>query len=233
MATPDECVDDVFQPGGRLRLELLTQSAIDALKESLRLARRPRWDSVRTPHLFMGLLAGPDPASALGPAARGRPARLLDQFRELFHQDEGEADAAAAAQPRVPLRQRHPPAARRATAAARDHGRGQITPMDLLITLFTTPNSIVAECFERIGVTAAKLTELAVIAEHTAPRQRRRPQQETELTARPLPMAPDPRQANPPVASLFVHLARPRLSIKNPAGDATMRNRPPALPQSG
>ena len=36
--------------------------------------------------------------------------------------------------------------------------------MDLLITLFTTPNSIVAECFERIGVTAAKLTELAVLA---------------------------------------------------------------------
>jgi hypothetical protein len=26
----------------------------------------------------------------------------------------------------------------------------------------------VAECFERIGVTAAKLTELAVIAEHQA-----------------------------------------------------------------
>ena len=39
MATPDECADDIFQPGGRLRLELLTPSAIDALKESLRLAR--------------------------------------------------------------------------------------------------------------------------------------------------------------------------------------------------
>jgi hypothetical protein len=38
--------------------------------------------------------------------------------------------------------------------------------MDLLISLLTATNSIVAECFERIGVTAAKLTELAVIAEH-------------------------------------------------------------------
>jgi hypothetical protein len=37
--------------------------------------------------------------------------------------------------------------------------------MDLLITLLTTRHSIVAECFERIGVTPAKLTELAVIAE--------------------------------------------------------------------
>jgi hypothetical protein len=44
-----------------------------------------------------------------------------------------------------------------------------MTPMDLLISLLTTPNSIVAECFERIGVTAAKLTELAVIAEPQAP----------------------------------------------------------------
>jgi hypothetical protein len=39
--------------------------------------------------------------------------------------------------------------------------------MDLLISLLTMPSSIVAQCFERIGVTAAKLTELAVIAEHT------------------------------------------------------------------
>jgi hypothetical protein len=41
--------------------------------------------------------------------------------------------------------------------------------MDLLITLFTAPNSIVAECFERIGVTAARLTELAVLAERECP----------------------------------------------------------------
>jgi hypothetical protein len=41
--------------------------------------------------------------------------------------------------------------------------------MDLLITLFTTHNSIVAECFERIGVTAARLTELAVMVEQDGP----------------------------------------------------------------
>ena len=40
-----------------------------------------------------------------------------------------------------------------------------IGQMDLLITLFSTPNSIVAECFERIGVTATHLTDLAVQAE--------------------------------------------------------------------
>jgi ATP-dependent Clp protease ATP-binding subunit ClpA len=54
---------------------------------------------------------------------------------------------------------------REAYARALDHDRRKVTPMDLLITLLTANNSIVAECFERIGVTAAKLTELAVLAE--------------------------------------------------------------------
>jgi ATP-dependent Clp protease ATP-binding subunit ClpA len=57
---------------------------------------------------------------------------------------------------------------REAYARARDHGRSTVTPMDLLISLLTASNSIVAECFERIGVTAAKLTELAVLAEQQA-----------------------------------------------------------------
>ena len=51
---------------------------------------------------------------------------------------------------------------------AAPRARTRITPMDLLISLLTATNSIVAECFERIGVTAAKLTELAVMAEQHA-----------------------------------------------------------------
>jgi hypothetical protein len=37
--------------------------------------------------------------------------------------------------------------------------------MDLLISLLSFPNSIVADCFARVGLTARKLTELAVMAE--------------------------------------------------------------------
>jgi hypothetical protein len=65
---------------------------------------------------------------------------------------------------------------RDAFARAADHRRPRITPMDLLISILTAPNSIVAECFERIGVTAAKLTELAVIAELKGPEAPRREQ---------------------------------------------------------
>ena len=117
----------------------------------------------------MGLLAAPDSgvfkwASRLGADLPG----LLDQFRDLFHQPH--------AQPVPPLLLNREFLSdnvirllRDAHARAVESGRPHVTPMDLLITLFTTPNSIVAECFERIGVTAARLTELAVLAERDVP----------------------------------------------------------------
>jgi len=165
MATPDESVDDVFLPGGRLRLDLLTEAAVTTLKEAVRLARETRWDSLRSPHVFMGLLAAPDEGVRnWGERLRADLPRLLSQFQELFHQDEGEEEPVLALNREFfsdnvirLLRQAHDRAV--------DHHRSQITPMDLLICLLTAANSIVAECFERIGVTAAKLTELAVMAE--------------------------------------------------------------------
>jgi len=166
MATPDESVDDIFLPGGRLRCDLFTESALAALKESLRLARETRWDSVRSPHVFMGLLSAPDASvHNWGERLQADLAKLLGQFQELFHQEEGEEEAVLALN-REFLSDNVIRLLREAFNRAVDHRRARITPMDLLISLLTASNSIVAECFERIGVTAAKLTELAVMAEH-------------------------------------------------------------------
>lgn len=162
-------VDDIFLPSGRLRPDILDEATTRVLREALGHTRATNWDSVRTPHLFMGLLAAPDSgvfkwATKLGADLPG----LLDQFRDLFHQ--------ANAEPVPPLLLNREFLSdnvirllRDAHGRAGDCGRTSLTPMDLLITLFTTPNSIVAECFERIGVTAARLTELAVLAERDAP----------------------------------------------------------------
>jgi ATP-dependent Clp protease ATP-binding subunit ClpA len=167
MATPDDSVDDVFLPGGRLRPECLTEDATRALRESLRLARETRWDSVRSPHVFMGLLAVPDASvTNWGERLQADLSKLLGQFQELFHQEEGEEEAILALN-REFLSDNVIRLLREARSRASDHRRARITPMDLLISLLTASNSIVAECFERIGVTAAKLTELAVIAEHS------------------------------------------------------------------
>jgi ATP-dependent Clp protease ATP-binding subunit ClpA len=162
-------VDDIFLPSGRLRPDILDEQTARVLREALSLTRSTNWDSVRTPHLFMGLLAAPDTGVSKWANRLGAdlPA-LLDQFRELFSQQN--------ADPLPPLLLNREFLSdnvirllRDAHVRAEDCGRRCVTPMDLLITLFTTPNSIVAECFERIGVTAAKLTELAVLAEREYP----------------------------------------------------------------
>jgi ATP-dependent Clp protease ATP-binding subunit ClpA len=169
MASPDESVADIFKPDGQLRLELLTEPALAAIRESLRQARETQWDSVRSPHVFMGLLAVPDPGVRnWGERLGADLSNILGQFQELFRQEKGESEAVLVLH-REFLSDKVIRLLREAHARSTDHGRSSMTPMDLLISLLTTPNSIVAECFERIGVTAAKLTELAVIAEHQAP----------------------------------------------------------------
>jgi ATP-dependent Clp protease ATP-binding subunit ClpA len=172
MATPDGSMDDIFLPGGRLRLDYFSDEALRALREALRLARETRWDSVRSPHVFMGLLAVPDASIRnWGERLQADLTMLLDQFQELFHQEQGEEEAVLVLN-REFLSDNVIRLLRDAYNRAVDHGRDKITPMDLLICLFTAPCSIVADCFARIGVTAAKLTELAVMAEHTGRSQK-------------------------------------------------------------
>ena len=168
MASPEPSRDDIFQPGGLLHQHYLSESAAEVLRESLRLARETRWDSLRSPHIFMGLLAVPDPGvRAWGERLGADLSKLLGNFQELFHQEEGDSEALLLLN-REFLSDNVIGLLREAHTRALDHQRAFITPMDLLISLLTASKSIVAECFERIGVTAAKLTELAVLAEHQA-----------------------------------------------------------------
>jgi ATP-dependent Clp protease ATP-binding subunit ClpA len=166
MATPEGSADDIFHPGGLLRLEYFSDEALQALHESLRLARQTRWDSVRSPHVFMGLLAAPDASVCnWGERLQADLPTLLGQFQELFYQEQGEEEAMLALN-REFLSDNVIRLLRDAYQRAVQNNRGKTTPMDLLISLLTAPQSIIASCFDRIGITAAKLTELAVIAEH-------------------------------------------------------------------
>jgi hypothetical protein len=113
----------------------------------------------------MGLLAVPDAGVRnWGDRLGADLPKLLGQFQELFHQEEGECEALLVLN-REFLSDNVIRLLRESFSRATDHQRSHLTPMDLLISLLTAANSIVAECFERIGVTAAKLTELAVMAE--------------------------------------------------------------------
>jgi ATP-dependent Clp protease ATP-binding subunit ClpA len=168
MATPDLPMGDVFQPGGGIRPDLLSDKAAQALREAIRLARETRWESVRSPHIFMGLLAYPDAGvTRWGARLKADLTELLDKFQEMFEQKEQQGGATLLLN-REFLSDNAIRILREARQRACDHRRKTITPMDLLITLLTTSNSIVAECFERAGLTAAKVTEMAVIAEQQA-----------------------------------------------------------------
>lgn len=165
MPASDKSAEDLFHPGGRLRLELLHPATVTALREALGYAKATNWDSVRTPHLFMGLIAAPDASVAnWGRRLKTDLPDLLDEFRSLFYQDEGDPDAVLFLN-REFLSDNVIRLLRESHDRALANNRHDIRPIDLLIILFTTRHSIVAQCFERIGVTAARLTELAVMAE--------------------------------------------------------------------
>ncbi|NBO91903.1 MAG: hypothetical protein EBV06_06275 [Planctomycetia bacterium] len=166
MATPDDCADEIFMPGGRLCPERITPPAMVALSESIRLARETRWESVRSPHVFMGLLSQPDASVRLwGERLQTDLPWLLRQFQNLFHQEDCEEEPVLSLN-REFLSDNVIRLLREAMHRAMENGRTKITPMDLLISMLTSSRSIVAECFERLGITAAKLTEQAVIAEY-------------------------------------------------------------------
>jgi ATP-dependent Clp protease ATP-binding subunit ClpA len=165
MSQPDRSADDLFLPGGTIRPDALTPAAYKAMTEAIQLAKVTRWDCVRSPHLFMGLLADPDPVvKSWGERLGTDLPRLLDQFKDLFHQEQNDAESYLALH-REFMSDNSLRLLREARARALDHYRPQIAPVDILVTLLTASNSIVADYFERIGLTAAKLTEQALIAE--------------------------------------------------------------------
>jgi ATP-dependent Clp protease ATP-binding subunit ClpA len=165
MATPDQPADDVFWPGGDLRMELLSPSAATALREAVRLAKETHWDSLRSPHVFMGLLAQPDARVCdWGIRLRADLPKLLGQFQELFHQEECDSSPVLLLH-REFLSDNVIRLLRESYSRSLENGRARVTPMDLLISLLGAHNSIVAECFERIGIPASTLTKLAVMAE--------------------------------------------------------------------
>ena len=164
MAIPEEGAGDVFLPNGRLRQDLLSKGAAGVLEEAMRLAQETRWDRLRSPHVFMGLLAAPDEQIRnWGQRFGADLPKLLVEFQELFFQEQNEA--AALFLNREFLSDNVIRLLRDAHQRAADQGRARITSMDLLICILTAPKSFVAGCFETIGLTAAKLTEWAVMAE--------------------------------------------------------------------
>lgn len=160
---------DIFEPNGLLRNDLLQESTAAALRASLHEAQRTGWESVRSPHVFMGLLTINHPQIRDWVHRLGTdPKQLLKEFADLFRREGSESRM-----PRFVHREFISDSVIRILQQAWERSRleqhPQITPVDILISLFTTPNCVVAECFERVGVTATRLTKLARQVENQVP----------------------------------------------------------------
>jgi hypothetical protein len=118
----------------------------------------------------MGLLAAAD-SGVQGWCDRLRAdlPRLLIQFQELFFQEDGDTTCPLVLN-REFLSDNVIRVLRESLRRARDQQRPLVSTLDLLICLLTASSSIVAECFERIGLTVTRLTELALLAERNAAR---------------------------------------------------------------
>jgi ATP-dependent Clp protease ATP-binding subunit ClpA len=152
---------DIFAPTGELRAEVLAPATLSALKESIRWAMHTCWDSLRTPHLFMGLISQPDAlVQSWGDKVGADLPALLTQFAEIFHQDH-----------LTPFRLRlHREflsdnvieLLRRAWQRCLSVSRCHIRPVDLLVITFQHPDNIVANCFQEIGFSAKDMAQFAL-----------------------------------------------------------------------
>lgn len=156
---------DLFQPDGRVRMELFEISAAGMLRAALESAQLTRWDSLRSPHLFMGLLSKPDPAVRRWAAKAGLNIhRLLSDFEELFREPAGHGEHTLALH-REFISDNLIRVLREAVERADENEHPRITSIDLLICLLTTESSIVAECLSQAGLSAEDLARWAVEVE--------------------------------------------------------------------
>jgi ATP-dependent Clp protease ATP-binding subunit ClpA len=157
----DASLPDLFHPNGRVRLEYFNEKVARSLRAALDAARTTCWQSLRSPHLFIGLLQEPDePVREWADRAAIDLPKLCKEFMELFDESD-----------------RLPPQTltlhrefvsdhvlrllRRALQRARDHDRNEINGMDLLLTVLTASPSVVAECLRRGGHKPRRLIRLA------------------------------------------------------------------------
>ncbi len=162
---------DIFAVNGWLRPELFEPIALKALQRATCWAADTHWDSIRTPHLFMGLLSVGDRHVREWCRMIGTdPDSLLLQFASLFtHAVEKET-------PVVRLNREFVSenalwALRAAAARAERIGR-PMRIIDLLVAMFSPVSGIVAGCFADVGYPPDRLAAMAVAAEERNPASR-------------------------------------------------------------
>jgi len=154
-------VPALFNTEGRLRQEYFTPAAVRALRAALDVASRTCWPSLRSPHLFVGLLEEADePIVRWLEQNQLQASQLRQVFIELFDMSQ------ELSPPRLSLQrdcfsEHLLEILEQAYQRATQNGRRAITTADLLAAVLASEPSVVAECLRREGFDAARLIQSA------------------------------------------------------------------------
>jgi ATP-dependent Clp protease ATP-binding subunit ClpA len=165
MDTPEP---DIFARNGWLRSELLNPAALKAVERSVCWAADTRWESLRTPHLFMGVLSVGDRHVREWCRMIGSDVdSLLLQFAKLFTHNR-------AGKPPVVRLNREFLSENALRVLRHAHKRAQrsersLQIIDLMVALFSPAGGIVAGCFADVGYPPERLAAMAVAAEERNP----------------------------------------------------------------
>lgn len=157
---------DIFLINGQVDSARFTSAAWKALEDGLLAGQQTNWETIRSPHIFMGLLSSQDRTVIEWGFQLGADLqRLQRQFRRLFKQDE---------QPLAPLRlhreflsQNTIEVLRAAAQRATEANRHRISAGDLLWAVLTHDGCVTA-CFVESGIAAPVLRVLLTEAERHA-----------------------------------------------------------------
>lgn len=165
MALPRSNNDDVFAANGWLRSDLLDVQSNKALQRAVCWASDTRWDSIRTPHLFMGLLSTADKRVSQWCRMIDTDAdSLLLQFAALFTRPV-ETPVAIVRLHREFLSENSIAVLREARGRTQKGKRLLIRASDLLVAIFSCTGGIVADCFADVGYAPERLAAMAVATE--------------------------------------------------------------------
>ncbi len=156
-------MNDVFLPGGPLDESRFLPVSWAMLRHACQAAAETKWETLRSPHVFIGLMATPDDSVARWcESLETTPAKMYRQFVRMFTQ-------ASKDSPRVRLHREFCSTntiklIRAAANHASDLSPPLIRPLDLLGGLLSD-DGCVAACFRESGYSAAVLRVLAREAE--------------------------------------------------------------------
>lgn len=160
---------DVFAANGWFRSEAADDIAFKALQSASDWANNMGWESLRTPHIFIGLLSVADSRVREWCRMIGSdPDSLLLQFAAMFRQS-SPADCPKVRLHREFISENALGVIRAAYERSRNEGRKRIRSSDLLVAMFSTSGGIVATCFADVGYPREHLAAFAAAAEQRNP----------------------------------------------------------------